>query len=509
MLGGSAMASWWDGQHQLDGTRNYEVPKISGVKESDDAAKEEMFSHLSLRPRHNPEWRANANRKRTDLMAYNDGCAAIYLPAPPPCPSSLSPIDVSLWSRARVLRERRSALSANSIDKPVSMHAQAGGPRMRQAGSLRMDDYDHGQFDQQSGWRSGDDGGFTIDGSEAANYSKVPTGDLQHQAAWRFGDTAAFSFDESGPSASEQSPPHLRKGGVGRKVHPSILPHNDGSQLGMQRSLVDIANRERRDARAYQLVSNSGGLSVEDVPRDERTKARLDKLVMGDQQATWREHLWDSKPFALDCSDRPEHMHPANPTRKRTDVTFTQHSGAADMNKGAAARMQSQADQVARTTTQWRAGDDLPFTLDGAPARQHNNHLDPNQGMWRLGDTRPFRIDGSVPDDDRASTRAANPDLNARRHTDVMYHRDPNNMSDMRHLAQLGVLGSEAQGGTIDELYNGAAQKRFGPLADIVNTGSRVDVNSGLSWGEMRRRGHMLQSKSEASLPARTTTGFA
>ena len=79
MLGGSAMASWWDGQHQLDGSRNYEVPKISGVKESDDAAKEEMFSHLSLRPRHNPEWRANANRKRTDLMAYNDGCAALHL----------------------------------------------------------------------------------------------------------------------------------------------------------------------------------------------------------------------------------------------------------------------------------------------------------------------------------------------------------------------------------------------------------------------------------------------
>lgn len=378
----------------------------------------------------------------------------------------------------------------------------AGAPRMRQAGTLRMDLHEHGVLDQMTEWRAGDEGAWTIDGSAARDNKKQPTGDIQHQAAWRFGDTGAFSFDDAEASAADQSPTHMRPGGVGRKVHSSILPHNDGSQLAMQSGVTEQRDRERRDLRAYQLVHNSGGLGVEDIPREVREKAQLLKLETADQLGIYREQLWDKMPFALDCTDRPEHTRPANPSRKRTDVTAGFPVSAADHSRAAADRLQLQADRA--PSTGWRAGDDLPFTLDGTPARAHLNHFDPNQGMWRQGDTRPFRIDGTVPADDRASTRAEHREYNARRHTDIMYHKAPQ-LADLRHLAQLGVLGVDAQKGTIDDLYNGAAQQRFGPQAAMLANGVSDLCNAGLSWAEMRRRGHMMPSKSESALPDRMT----
>lgn len=384
-----------------------------------------------------------------------------------------------------------------TVEKPVSMHAQAGGPRMRQAGALHMDGQVLGQNNHQTGWRAGEADGWTIDGSAPARSGREPPADIQHQAAWRYGDTSGFSFD--GSSAPVLAP-QLREGGVGRRTHPALQPYNDGSQLAMQAALTDQRERARRQPDAYQLSRNGASLHVESVTKAERERVLREQLENADQKATWREHLWDKRPFALDNNpDLPEQTHGGHSApRRSTDVTAGGVVSASEADRIAIRRM---AEQVA-PSTEWRLGDDLPFTVDGAPARMHDKHLDPNQGAWRMGDTRPFRVDGSAREDDwRALDRAnrtqlADQGYNARRNTDIVYHSKPD-LINPRRAAEV-TLSPSLSGvklATVDELYNGASEARFGPRAAVL-----PDVNAGLSWGEMRRRGMLGHSASDTVL---------
>ena len=397
---------------------------------------------------------------------------------------------------------RSSVMSQGSIEKPISMHAVQGGPRTRQAGSLRMDAHEHGVLDQMTAWRAGDTTAFTLDGSEAKENANAPPADIQHLAAWRFGDTGAFSFDENGPGATPKLPPNFREGGVGRKVHPAIMPYSDGSLVTMQMAVADQKNREQRNSESFQLAGGSS-LNVEAVPREERERARLALAANSDQKGTWREKMWDKRAFALDGSDMPEFTLPANPSRKTTDVTADCNMSAAEADRTAPERLAIMTKYEPKSD--WRLGDVLPWTLDGSPARMHENLLNPNQGEWRMGDTAPFRIDGTVPEDDPRAAQRANRlmGLNARKHTDIIYFKQPE-LTDPRRLAAT-ALGQKLSGSTsVDDLYNGAAQARFGPRASSKATALMDITRSGLSWGEMRRRGMLHQSASDAVLqPAR------
>ena len=59
---------------------------------------------------------------------------------------------------------------------------------------------------------------------------------------------------------------------MGRRVHPAIVPYNDGSQLAMQRGLVDMRDRERRMVDT-SVLSKGGGLSIEAIPRELHAQA--------------------------------------------------------------------------------------------------------------------------------------------------------------------------------------------------------------------------------------------
>ena len=67
-------ASWWDGKTSLDGGAVHQAPKPTGPA-AKDSAKNEMFGHLRVRVHNNPEASGDQNKKRTDLVAFNDGCA--------------------------------------------------------------------------------------------------------------------------------------------------------------------------------------------------------------------------------------------------------------------------------------------------------------------------------------------------------------------------------------------------------------------------------------------------
>ena len=106
-------------------------------------------------------------------------------------------------------------------------------------------------------------------------------------------------------------------------------------------------------------------------------------------------------------------------------------------------------------------------------------------------------------DDPHAAQRAARlMGLNARKHTDIIYFKQPE-LTDARRLAA-SALGQTSGSTSVDDLYNGAAQARFGPRASQKATVLSDITRSGLSWGEMRRRGMLHQSASDAVLqPAR------
>ena len=72
MLG--SLAPWWNGKQALDGGPVHVSPSMKGPARSD-AAKDEMFGHLRVKVRNNPEAVGEQSRKRTDLVAFNDGYA--------------------------------------------------------------------------------------------------------------------------------------------------------------------------------------------------------------------------------------------------------------------------------------------------------------------------------------------------------------------------------------------------------------------------------------------------
>jgi hypothetical protein len=288
MLGSAA--AWWEGKRALDGGAKYEWTAVEEDGKAEvmrSESRREMFGHLIVRP-HDGAGTVDGpvGKRKTDLSSYNDG----------------------------------SSLSLISIDKPVSTLARWDDPHLHVPGTTRMDGLQQGDYNQNTGWRAGDAGGISIDGSAAPAFQ--PPVDIQHQAAWRFGDTAAFSFDDSAsPGEGSPAAARLRAGGVGRRVHPALMPHNDGSQMMMQAALTDKQIRERRTDEAYRLAHHSGSLAVEAVTKATHEAAARERIQNCDQMSGWREQQWDRRPFALDGADAPPNKSPAHPQRKHTDVT--------------------------------------------------------------------------------------------------------------------------------------------------------------------------------------------
>ena len=80
-------AAWWSGETALDGGAKHRTePRRSVEPKPVDKAKDELFAHLRARVYHNPEVSGWAPRRRTDLIAWNDGYAphASLTPAPAP-----------------------------------------------------------------------------------------------------------------------------------------------------------------------------------------------------------------------------------------------------------------------------------------------------------------------------------------------------------------------------------------------------------------------------------------
>ena len=80
-------AAWWSGETALDGGAKHRTePRRSVEPMPVDKAKDELFAHLRARVYHNPEVSGWAPRRRTDLIAWNDGYAphASLTPAPAP-----------------------------------------------------------------------------------------------------------------------------------------------------------------------------------------------------------------------------------------------------------------------------------------------------------------------------------------------------------------------------------------------------------------------------------------
>ena len=73
---GGVTASWWAGKTNLDGGAKYEPALAPLPTLPPDVSKKEMFDHLQVRPHHNPDAVGDKRHRRTDLVAFNDGCAA-------------------------------------------------------------------------------------------------------------------------------------------------------------------------------------------------------------------------------------------------------------------------------------------------------------------------------------------------------------------------------------------------------------------------------------------------
>ena len=76
MLGSAA--GWWDGKTSLDGGLRHESPTFVRSFRPADVAKDELFAHLQVRPHNGLGGKPDgspANKRMTDLVAFNDGCA--------------------------------------------------------------------------------------------------------------------------------------------------------------------------------------------------------------------------------------------------------------------------------------------------------------------------------------------------------------------------------------------------------------------------------------------------
>lgn len=468
MLG--QLTSWWDGNSTFSG--NASPPQRAlhqpSTTASADAGHKELFGHLRVAPHGTPNFgERSPNRKKNDLATFNDG----------------------------------SALSLSQRDKspnvsPKWLRAQQFLEQGRQA-----------NFGQQSSWRSGDAGGFAFDGiqvrqSNANQPGRPPT---DQNAGWRQGEASGFSLSGDGPM-EPPLPQHLRPGGVGRRFIPEIAPHNDGSLLKMPAAYRDQGDRYRADSRAYQLGAG-GSLVIEAVTKEEHAEAV--RKVTTDAAtksggSDWRTGAADTKPFTLSGEATVGGGgEPLDPRRKATDLT----KGGEDVRTLVQRNVDFEQRLIEYPPDQnkstWRMGDEEPFQIDHSQARMHENHLNPNQSAWRQPDEKlPPVFELSVPvSNDRAVDRARAGDeapfpaasINGRRYTDMHLHGKPEDTGPRRRFDQYQYQAQQAQQ---TEGFT------WGPLA----AGPRLDTRvtdptiSGLSWGELQRRGKLHPSVSDSAL---------
>jgi hypothetical protein len=430
-----SFVDWWEGRSTIDGHER------SPAKRAEPSWLQKSSSQSLLR------------FKRPDLMAYNDG-------------------------------------SSLEIEKLMPADAQRGDPRLRQAGILPFDSHEKGVLDQLAGWRQGDDEGFTMDGSPDI---RARPKDPKIDGTWREGDDYAFTF---GMERSMHPKPQEREGGVGRRAHPAIMAHNDGSLLSMLPAFRDQEDRERHNAESY-LLRRGASLEVAGVPRGEHVSA-----LNPNRGTMLQDTLKDPSPFTLSGTmAKPVEAHVR---RQRTDVTSEGTLTAQEFAAGEAARLEATKRNV--NLSAWRQTEDMPISLTDAsfngssPVRQHHQHLSSHQASWRFGDSQPYRIDGSVPFD----PQKPNPNVNiqtqsvenaGRRYTDVVFHHQPalGIKYGRPHVATMvadGATSVTARQAPVNGDDNAGA---WGPLASA----SPDVMNANLSWGEIGRRGMLKRSASE------------
>ena len=385
-----------------------------------------------------------------------------------------------------------STLTMGLADKPMPLSHWASEGRLRpQAGATHAINY---PAQPTTSWRLGEPKGVKIGDHPSPERARAPT-DMHF---WKHGDAGHLILtDDSTVEAKSvpSPPPHTRKGGVGRRYDPTINPYNDGSQIKANAMFQDRLDRHHWNKEAYRL---EGGTSLTVVP-----------VSKADHEALLRAECKPEVPARVPVDPRivavagvplaeTAQRDMARPRRSFTDLTVCEDDQSwAARNAAAARRFEEQPQQ--NKPTEWRGGDALPFRIDHSEARAHEHILDPNHSAWRMGDEQPFRVDGSVPQHaDRAFERAtlgaeapyAAASVNARRHTDFVFHQRPELTGARRLLENRTKDYNEA-------FLHGDGLSRQLPVSDVMQ--------QGFSWAEMERRGMLepRRSASEAHLPTR------
>lgn len=354
-----------------------------------------------------------------------------------------------------------SAVSMGLVERPLPPGVERVRP---QAGAARIIG-DVKQFNQTSNWRKGEAGSIALDGS--VNKTRRALSPVRHME-WRGGDDGVLNMRHEPHSPKQgRRAQHLRPGGVGRRADPTIAPFDDGSQMSMLANMRDQRSRLRHTHEAYTLEPGTS-LAVQTVSMEQH------------EAEVARARLRESQPHLFE--DAPAPAPSNNPRRRATDVTFTLN--AAEHRGHNHAYVPPEEDP---NRSNWRLGDDQPFSIDFSEVRQHQNQLSANQAAWRFGDEQPFRIDHSVPEkSDKPADLAS--ENNARQFSDVMFHKSPE-LLQMRQMRQQAATGVQPQYGPI--AFGGPKTQE---ISDIVR--------SGLSWAEMNRRGMLpKRSASESALP--------
>ena len=482
----SDAVEWWDTVDYGRNRRPVEELYFAPAPASNDKVLSHLypsFSHAPLSDVGSPE--KQSQKRVEELIAFNDG----------------------------------STLGDIAVDCKLLPNGE-GPPRRRQAGVLHFDGHKQGVLDQQAGWRSGSDQPWTIDGSPTrANAPRSPERRDGPAGAWRSGDSSAFSFHEDKP---EHQPPLMRPGGVGRRVHPSLMPYNDGSQLTLQVFAREQLDRERHNVEAYQLGAGTG-IRVEAVPRGQREEAlRLARSSRRGQAGTTpTQQRWQGRRTpARACGKRSAPIR-RTPSAMRAGTAPTSRRVARSraprpwQRRGSVSRSLSRAPRArvarvalggGRVTTPTdkgrRAARPHKPSAETAAAAAAAQYM-PNLASWRTGDRQPYRLDGSIPGRDVAAREVRPIDQRSagetgalhahRKHTDVAYYNNP--IVSQRLIA--GNTIAATADATVTEVFNAPAATSVGPRAELKSVSH---AQAGLSWGEMRRNGMIQRSASELAL---------
>ena len=446
MLGSAA--GWWDGKTSLDGGLRHESPTFVRSFRPADVAKDELFAHLQVRPHNGLGGKPDgspANKRMTDLVAFNDGCA------PPPF------IHTQPYMHMRTLRRR-----ANT----ALLFCAPQVPRI---------------------WR------FCLCALRSTY--------MESQIEKKRGADYVSPHD---------SPVSQRPSNFNRKVHPSLMPFNNGDLMSMQGALIDQRLRFAHSGQAQQLTKNASSLEVEIVDPATHEEYNKDRVVA--TNFMWKADVYDHRPYAINGDPYVAPHESPSPNRKRTDVTSEALMTASEFARTAELRVANNTKHA--SSQKWRDGDDQPFTpYPGLPARpRHAEDANPNMGTWRMGDAQPLVL-GEASRLPAGMRRTIEPghgsplSVHARKHTDIYTHCHPE-LEDHKRRA-INALDGNAMNASVDKLYNDAAIARFGPRAAAMETaGVLSDISrQGLSWGEMQRRGHTLRKS--ASVDSFTGEGRA